>query len=269
MRQILLVLLSVSIGLTAAVSVAAPAPGDKEANKELEALWADMYKDEPTASNAVLKLFKQPDKATSFLKEKLRPLRLDADRCKQLLTDLGSPEEKVWKAAWDELDYLDPRLAIDLPTLMKDVPEGPARTRTVELCSERKADSLSGKHVEIRPVGDDGFSFFADIGSWWAEHRIDRIGVPSWNPKMSWVRAARGVALLEQIGSAEAVKALEQLADGHPDAFPTKAAKESLKRLTKNTKENTRDLEVEMRILRRQLERIEMRLSEIEKVKQK
>jgi hypothetical protein len=269
MRKILLVLLSVSVGLTASVSVAAPAPGDKEANKELEALWADLYKDEPAASNAVLKLFKQPDKAVPFLKAKLQPLRLDADRCEQLLTNLGSKEEKVWKAAWDELDYLDPRLAIDLQTLMKDVPEGPARTRMVELCSGRKADSLSGQDVKIRPVGDDGFNFFANNGSWWAEHRIDRIGLSSWNPKMSWVRAARGVAILEQIDSAEAVEALEQMADGHPDAFPTKAAKESLRRLTKNTKENTRDLGVEINILRQQLERIEKRLSEIEKVKQK
>jgi hypothetical protein len=232
MRNNLLVLLSVLIGLMASLSVAASGPGDKEEKKELEALWADLYKDEPDASNAVLKLFKQPDKAVPFLKAKLRPLKLDADRCKQLLKDLGSKDEKVWKAAWDELDYLDPRLAIDLQTLMKDVSETPARTRMVELCSQREADSLAGKDVELRPVGDE-FNFSADNGSWWAEHRIDRIGKYPWAAKMSWVRAARGLAILEQIGSEEAVKVLEQMADGHPDAFPTKAAKESLKRLTK------------------------------------
>jgi hypothetical protein len=233
MRNNLLVLLSVLIGLMASLSVAASGPGDKEETKELEALWADLYKDEPDASNAVLKLFKQPDKAVPFLKAKLRPLKLDADRCKQLLKDLGSKDEKVWKAAWDELDYRDPRLAIDLQTLMKDVSETPARTRMVELCIQLEADSLTGKDVQIKPVGDDGFNFTADNGSYWAEHRIDRIGKPPWAPKMSWSRAARGVAILEQIGSAEAVKVLEQMADGHPDAFPTKAAKESLKRLKK------------------------------------
>lgn len=227
-----LLLLSILIGLMASLAIAAPAPA--EANKkELEQLWADLYKDEPDASRAVLKLFRQPDHTVPFLKKKLQPLKLDADRCRQLLIDLGSPDDKTWNAAWDELDYLDPRLAIDLPTLMNEVINNPARTRLVELCSQRAADSLTGQDVKIRPVGDDGFNFFSTNGSWWAEHRIDRINKYSWTQKKSWTRAARGVAILEQIGSAEAVKVLRQLAKGHPDASPTKAAKESLKRLKK------------------------------------
>ncbi len=73
----------------------------------------------------------------------------------------------------------------------------------------------------------------ADNGSYWVEHRIGQIGAASWNPKRAWTRAARGVAILEQLGTPDAVKVLEQLADGHTDAFPTKAAKESLERLKK------------------------------------
>ena len=213
---------------------AAPLPVNKEAKaKELEGLWADLMKDEPAASLAVLRLYKQPEHAVPFLKAKLRPLRLDADQCTKLLKDLGSDDEKVWKAAWDELGYLDPRLAIDLPTLMQNVTDNPARTRMVELCSERPADSLAGKDVQIRPVGKDGYNFFADNGSWWAEHKIERIGGSVWNPKKAWTRATRGVAILEQLGTPEAVQVLEQLASGHADAFPTKAAKESLGRLKK------------------------------------
>jgi hypothetical protein len=221
------------VALLASLAVAAPAPEDKQAKpKELEALWADLYKHEPDASRAVLRLFRKPERALPFLSAKLRPLQLSVDRCRQLLKDLGSQDEKTWKAAWDELDYLDPRLAIDLPTLMNEVTDHPARTRLVELCSQRPADSLAGKDVQLRPVGADGFNFFSpDLGSWWAEHRIERIGTSSWRPKNAWTRAARGVAILEQTGSAQAVKVLEQLAAGHPDAFPTKAAKESLKRL--------------------------------------
>lgn len=225
-------LLSILIGFVASLAVAAPAPATAK-KKELEELWADLYKDEPDASRAVLKLFQQPDHTVPFLREKLRPLKLDADRCRQLLLDLGSGDEKTWKAAWEELDYLDPRLAIDLPTLMNEVSEGPARTRLVELCSQRAADSLLGQDVKIRPVGDDGFNFSSQGGSWWAEHRVDRINKYSWSQKKSWTRAARGVAILEQIGSVEAVKVLKQLAEGHADASPTKAAKESLKRLKK------------------------------------
>lgn len=215
---------------------AAPVPTDKaEKRKELEALWADLYQDEPASSTAVLKLFKQPTHTVPFLKEKLRPLKLEVEACKRLLKDLGSDDAKVWKTAWDELDYLDPRLAIDLMTLMDGVTAKPARTRMVELCSGRKANSLADQDVQIRPLGggEEGYNFSSKMGSWWAEHRIDRLGTFAWQPKQSWTRAARGVAILEQLGGEDAVKVLELLATGHPDAFPTKAAKESLERLKK------------------------------------
>ena len=86
--------------------------------------------------------------------------------------------------------------------------------------------------MNLRPVGDDGFNFFGpNVGSFWAEHRVERIGVPSWMRKMSWTRAARAVAILEQINTPQAVDVLKQLAAGHPDAHPTKAAKESIERM--------------------------------------
>jgi hypothetical protein len=89
---------------------------------------------------------------------------------------------------------------------------------------------LAGEEVKLRPVGNDGFNFFSK-GSWWAEHRVERIGAYRWNPKVAWTRAVRGVAILEQIGTPEARMVLRQLAAGHPDAFPTKAARKSLLRL--------------------------------------
>jgi hypothetical protein len=202
----------------------------KASQMELEALWSDLYADDPAAATAVIKFYKNGNAAVPFLKEKLQPLRLDADECRQLLKELGSEDEKVWKAAREKLDYLDPRLAIDLKTLMDEVTDVPARTRMVEICSDRKADSLAGEEVKLRPVGNDGFNFFAK-GSWWAEHRVERIGANRWNPKIAWTRAVRGVAILEQIGTPEARMALRQLAAGHPDAFPTKAARKSLLRL--------------------------------------
>jgi hypothetical protein len=202
----------------------------KASQQELKALWSDLYGGDPAAANAVIKFYKNADAAVPFLKEKLQPLRLDASQCRRLLKELGSPDEKVWKSAWEKLDYFDPRLAIDLKTLMDEVTEVPARTRMVELCSGKHADSLAGEDVGLRASGDGAFNFFAQ-GSWWAEHRVERIDKPAWQPKMAWTRAARGVAILEQIGTQEAVKVLQQLASGHPDAFPTKAAKESLMRL--------------------------------------
>ena len=149
-----------------------------------------------------------------------------------LLEKLGSDDEKVWKQAWEELDYLDPRLAIDLETLMIEVTDVPARTRMVALCSDRPADSMAGKDVIIRSTGN-GFNFFDGRGSWWAEHLVDRIGTRPTRPKKAWTRAARGIAILEQIGTPAAEKVLQQIASGHPDAFPTKAAQESIERLKK------------------------------------
>jgi hypothetical protein len=237
MRNSLVVLLPGVLGLFTSILAPSPSLADdaakqaKLSRQELEALWSDLYADDPAAANAVIKLYKNADASVPFLKEKLQPLELDADECRRLLKELGSNDEKVWKAAWETLDYLDPRLAIDLPTLMEEVTDVAARTRMVELCSQREADSLAGKNVTLRPVGDDGFNFFDGRGSWWAEHRVERIGGTSWNRKTAWTRAARGVAILEQINTAEAVEVLKQLAEGHPDAAPTKAAQESLERV--------------------------------------
>jgi len=115
---------------------------------------------------------------------------------------------------------------------MRDVSEKLARTRMVELCSQRPADSHVGQFVQITASGKD-FNFSSADGCWWAEHKVERIGMSSWDPKKSWARAARGIAILEEIGNAGAIEVLQAMADGHADAFPTKAAQESLKRLKK------------------------------------
>jgi hypothetical protein len=46
-----------------------------------------------------------------------------------------------------------------------------------------------------------------------------------------WVRAQRAIAMLEKIGTPEARKALESLANGAPEAMPTQQAKAALDRL--------------------------------------
>jgi hypothetical protein len=50
---------------------------------------------------------------------------------------------------------------------------------------------------------------------------------------LSWVRAIRAIALLEQVGTPGAVAILKDMATGHPDASPTKAAKVALQRMRK------------------------------------
>src|SRR5579883_3328930 len=54
-------------------AAAAPVPAGT-GSAELETLWADLAKDEPTASRALLKLSARPKEAVAFLKGKLKPL---------------------------------------------------------------------------------------------------------------------------------------------------------------------------------------------------
>jgi hypothetical protein len=195
----------------------------------METWWADLAKREPDASRALLNLATKPDAVVAFLKGKLRPLKIDAEAVKALLLKLGNEDEAVWKAAFEELEYFDPRLAISLETLMDDVTDSPARQRMIELLSGRPAGSLEGKQVRLVRTGENAFNFIEDRTSWWAEHQVARLGAVAWgNTKSKWTRAVRAIVLLEHIGTPDALAILKDMAGGHPDAQPTEVAKAAL-----------------------------------------
>jgi hypothetical protein len=208
--------------------------------KELEDLWADLAGDEVTASRALLRLATRPKEAVELCAEKLKPLTIDAKQVRALLADLGSEKEPTWKAAAEQLEYFDPRLAIDLPTLMDEVTDRLPRARLVAILSgDRTAERLLERKDEIT-LGRHGgqneevYYNFRQGGSWWAEHRVDRLNVGTWgNKRKYWTRAVRAIVLLEHVGTPAAVAVLKELATGHADAQPTKAAKEALGRITK------------------------------------
>ena len=171
----------------------------------------------------------------NFLKAKMKPLKISAAEVRALILKLGNDNEKVWKPAFEEMEYFDPRLAIDLETLMDRYKEAPGRQRMVEVMSGREAGQLAGKTVILRGVRGDGFNFFAqpNFGSWWAEHKVERINNPEgWgNPKKKWTRAVRAIVLLEHFGTPGAVAVLKDMATGHPDAQPTRVARDALVRV--------------------------------------
>ena len=217
----------------AAADPAAPTGPDSGAGQAfLEARWVDLEKGEPTASMALLELNARPKESVPFLKERMKPLKIDAERVRALLTELGSKDEAVWKPAFEELEYFDPRLAIGLETLMADVRDAPARQRMVAVMSGRAADSNDGKQVDLRKAGG-GFNFFSRPGgSWWAEAEVKLINsTPGRNPKSKWTRAVRAIALLEHLATPEAVTILKRVSLGHEEAQPTVEARSSLKRL--------------------------------------
>ncbi len=129
---------------------AAPAPPARPASrKELEDLWADLAGDEMTASRALLKLADRPAEAVALCGEKLKALTIDEKRVRALLADLGDEKEQTWKAAVEELEYFDPRLTIDLPTLMDAVIDRVARARLVAVLSGRTAVMLLQEKAPI------------------------------------------------------------------------------------------------------------------------
>jgi hypothetical protein len=111
---------------------------------------------------------------------------------------------------------------------MDQVDAAPARQRLVALMSGRPVGLLEGKEITLRRTSNDGYNFRAEGLSWWAEHQVSRLNVEHSNPKTKWTRVVRAMMLLEHIGTPEAIAILNDMATGHPEAQPTRVAREAL-----------------------------------------
>src|SRR4051794_17033749 len=173
MRQLILFGL---IGLTlCASSLVTRAAGAAElTDEQMQSCWDDLLKSDPEASRALLSLSASPQQAVTFFKAHLLPLKVEADQVNRWIKDLESDDEEVWKPAFEKLSYFDPRLAIELGTLMSDVINPPARPRLVEVLSDRPQGSLAGKDVQSRTFAG-GQNFVEGNGSFWAEKDISRL----------------------------------------------------------------------------------------------
>jgi hypothetical protein len=221
-----------ALGSFGSSSVAGPTTADE---KQWEGWWVALEEGDTAAARALLNLSDRPTETVAFRKKKMKPLTISSGQVKSLLLKLGNGNESVWKPAYEELEYLDPRLAIDLQTLMDRYTESPTRERMVEILSGREAGSLKGKKVQLRKFGGpDDFNFFVENeGSWWAENRVERLSTKYWmNTKKKWTRAVRAIVLLEHIGTPDATAIIKDMATGHPDAYPTKVAKEAVKNVS-------------------------------------
>ena len=209
--------------------------GGTPPDKVLDDAWIGLEKAEPEASRALLVFADHPSEAVPFFAERLRPLRADPDWLDVHLKNLESDKDDVWKPAFQELEYSDPRLSRSLDALMKEVTISPARQRMVEVLSGREAGSLGTKDVKLNQHGQGKeifYNFLADNGSWWAEASVAKLNSNDWgNPKKKWTRAVRAEVLLEHIGTPEALAILETMALGDPDAQPTRVAKDALERI--------------------------------------
>ena len=164
------------------------------AAERLRALWDDLAsKDAAKAFDAIGLLTASPEQAVPLLKDKLRPApAADKREVARLLADLDSEEFAVRQKAMAELRHLDERAEPALrEALLGGKPPLETRKRIEELLEGVLLSATSGENL----------------------------------------RNLRAVELLEHIGTPEARKVLQTLADGAPAARLTREAKATLRRL--------------------------------------
>jgi hypothetical protein len=214
---------------------AAPLPqqSPEKLRKELDVLWADLLSaDELTAGRALLKFAERPDDAVNYLREKMIPLNLTKEQGNQLVAQLGG-DDKEARAAFDELTYFDPRLALKDKELREALLDRPASRRLAAVLCDLPMDALSGGKWHWYSPDNEVYRFNHGEEIQNRDVAIEVAGIGTQGRKASWVRAVRAIAILEQIGTPGAVAILQYMATGHPDAAPTKAATVALKRMRK------------------------------------
>ncbi|MBN9119230.1 MAG: sigma-70 family RNA polymerase sigma factor [Planctomycetes bacterium] len=226
-----------------------------------EEAWDDLYRDEPYASRAVLELASSPKAAVKLFAEpgKLRALKADKEQIKKWITDLGSEKESTWKAAYLELDYFDPVLALTPAEAWAEAKTHAAKHRLAALLTARPevmgvpdpvrpnpgAMDLVAQPPEFGRGGDTTYRVVVhDLRTLPMGFERPGRGLPPTETRTfpvasrvedvrrpSWARATRAVVVLQHIRTPEALALLKEMASGHPDAQPTRVAKEALDRL--------------------------------------
>ncbi|HEY7315168.1 MAG TPA: WD40 repeat domain-containing protein [Gemmataceae bacterium] len=165
--------------------------------RDLERLWADLASDDAgKAHRAVWTLAAAPSKAVPFLKDHLHPVAsVDAKEVQRLLGDLDSEQFAVRAPAGKKLAALGEQTEPALRQALEGKPSLEVRKRLEAL----RANAILVGHGRVRS---------AEV-----------------------LRTLRAIRSLEYIGSAEARKVLQTLADGDPAARSTRCAQETLRRL--------------------------------------
>ena len=212
-----------------------------------ERAWRNLLlSDEPHASRAVLELASSPRATVPLLQRKLKPLKTSAEEVKKLIADLASDKDDVWKPAFEELSYLDPRLALDPDAAFAEAKAPLARQRLAAILVDspdptKFAPTVGGQRIELTgggvrtPQRVYTLTVTADgRGSPAGQTFPIPAGVADIR-RASWLRAARAVSILEHLRTPEALALLKEMATGHPDALPTLAAKNAYVLLTAPT----------------------------------
>jgi RNA polymerase sigma factor (sigma-70 family) len=196
--------------------------------KELDELWEGLKDWKADSSRAALGFFRQPGPTVTYLKTKLKPLKMEESEAKALITKLFSEKEDEWKDAERELLARTPLLAMSLTEVWAEAKTVEERRRLVAVLANR-ASGHEQNDYQLKCVNGQYFNFWTKTGlSLFVSHKVaEGVHVERWN------REVRAITILEYLGTPEAMTLLEAMTDGHPEASPTVAAKEALARLKK------------------------------------
>jgi WD40 repeat protein len=162
---------------------------------EVEALWNDLVGlDAVRAYQGIRKLTAAPKQAVAILGEKLKPApQPDVTKLDKWLTDLDARKFALRDRATRELEKLGELAVPALQKVLTGKPPLETRQRV-----ERLLEKLTGTALSVEQL-----------------------------------RVVRALEVLEQVGTPEARKVLENLARGAPGALPTREAQTVLRRLGK------------------------------------
>jgi predicted DNA-binding protein (UPF0251 family) len=246
----------VAVGLLAASGYAAPGDERKPAarrapvpeakdQKKLDELWEELKGwNARSTTSAALVLARHP-KAVEFLKQKLVPLKADKDEVKKWLADLSSDKPEVWKPVYEKMTVIDPLLAFDVRELFDLVPDDVGRSRLLGVWWNVKPDDVEiHSGLSISPIQRPdpataakerrvALEYTKKVPAGFSTTHLTVWDDPAKVSSVHWIATERAVAILEQIGTADAVAVLTSLATGHDEVLPTIEAKAALKRLGK------------------------------------
>jgi hypothetical protein len=199
----------------------------------------------------------RPKEAVKFFGKNLRPVKLTADGAKKLLAKLFSDDLDEMRAALREIDLIDFRLVMTLEDAWKEAKTAAHRCRLVaamQTWSRQPKRTISDDYDPDERDRFYDYTFIEDTRfGHWSINRIWREDVPLEERKRilapgggyfygktageitrdRWYRENTAIHILDAIGTDDALKIIQDMAIGHPDAGPTKAAAEVLKRRKK------------------------------------